>query len=328
MKTFQWTQASSVEQAIGQLDGQAVLKAGGVDLLDLMKEHLLEPARLVNIRNIPGLDHIEDDETSGLKVGPLATLGRLAEDPAVRRRYTALADAAGDAATPQIRNMATLGGNILQRPRCWYFRNEQFHCRKKGGEICYAYHGENQYHAIFDNTPCAIVHPSSTATALLAHRAVLEVTSANGKKEVPLEGFFILPDVDVHRENNLAAGEMITEIRLPAPPPGSRSVYLKQGEKESQDWPIADVAVVMERDGDRCKRASIVLGAASPVPRRAAEAESAVEGKRIDDAIAREAARAAMANAYPLEHNGYKVQIFETLIRRALLAAANDGAKA
>ena len=138
MNAFQWTEATSVEQAIGQLDGKAVLKAGGVDLLDLMKEHLIEPTRLVNIRNIKGMDRIVDDEKNGLRIGPMVTLARLDTDPAVRRRYPALADAAGHAATPQIRNMATVGGNLLQRPRCWYFRNEQFHCKKKGGQTCYA----------------------------------------------------------------------------------------------------------------------------------------------------------------------------------------------
>jgi len=329
MNAFEWTEASSVDQAIAQLGDGSVLKAGGVDLLDLLKEHLIAPKRLVNLRNIPGLDRIEDDEKTGLRIGPMVPLARLDEDPIVRRRYTALADAAGNAATPQIRNMATIGGNIVQRPRCWYFRNEQFHCKKKGGDLCYAQHGENQYHAIFDNSPCAIVHPSATATALVAYGATLELISAKGTRQVPIEEFFILPDADVLRENRLGAGEMITEIRVPAPAPQTRAVYSKQGERESQDWPIAEVAVVMERDGQRCRRASIVLGAASPVPHRAREAEAIVAGKRIDEALARAAARAAMKDAEPLANNAYKVPLFEVLIRRALLAAASgEGGRA
>src|SRR6185369_15147577 len=149
-------------------------KAGGVDLVDLMKEQIASPERVVNIRAIRELDYVKlDDGDGSLRVGPLVTLSRLSEEPVVRQKFAALADAAGHAATPQIRNMATLGGNLLQRPRCWYFRNEQFHCKKKGGQTCYAQTGENQYHAIFDNDPCAIVHPSGTATALVAYGAKL-----------------------------------------------------------------------------------------------------------------------------------------------------------
>jgi xanthine dehydrogenase YagS FAD-binding subunit len=321
MNAFEWTEASNVDQAIRQLGDKVVLKAGGVDLLDLMKEHLIEPVRLVNIRNVKGLDRIVDDPKSGLRIGPMVTLARLDADATVRRRYPALADAAGHAATPQIRNMATLGGNLLQRPRCWYFRNEQFHCKKKGGEICYAQTGENQYHAIFDNEPCAIVHPSGTATALVAYGARLELTGPKGKREVKAEDFFILPKVDVHRENTLGPDEVLTEVRVPPPAPGSRAVYIKQGEMESHDWPIAEVAVVMERDGDTCRRASIILGAASPVPHRATEAEDLLRGKRVDEALATKAAEAALDAADPLTHNEYKLPLFTALIRRALLAA-------
>jgi xanthine dehydrogenase YagS FAD-binding subunit len=327
MNAFEWTEASSVDQAVAQLgDKGVVLKAGGVDLLDMMKEHLLEPTRLVNIRNIRGLDKIQFDDKAGAKIGPLVTLAQLEADPMVRERYSALADAAGAAATPQIRNMATVGGNLVQRPRCWYFRNETIHCKKKGGDICYAQHGENQYHAIFDNDPCAIVHPSSVGTPLVAYGASLELTSSKGKREVLAEEFFKLPEVDVHRENILEPGEMITEIRIPAPASGTRSAYTKQGEKESQDWPIAEVIVVIEPDGDRVKRASIVLGAASPVPHRAKQAEAVVQGKKIDEALAREAAHAALADAQPLAENGYKVALFEVLIRRTLLRAAGGQA--
>lgn len=325
MNAFEWTDASSVEQAVGQLGPGIVLKAGGVDLLDLLKEHLVEPKRLVNLRTIPGLDHVEDDEKSGLRIGPLVTLAMLDSNSVIRRRYVALADAAGNAATPQIRNMATVGGNLVQRPRCWYFRNELFHCKKKGGELCYAQHGDNQYHAIFDNDPCAIVHPSAAATPLVAYGAKLELLSPKGKREVNAEEFFVLPSVDVHRENQLAPNEMITEIRVPAPTPGTRAAYTKQGEKESQDWPIAEVVAVLEMEGDRCRKASIVLGAAAPVPHRAKDAEAVVAGKRIDESVARQAAHAAMASADPLANNGYKVPLFEVLIRRTILAAASQG---
>ena len=329
MNSFEWTNARTVDEAIAQLGGNAVIKAGGVDLLDRLKEGLEAPQRLVNIRNIAGLDGIQDDAKEGtLRVGPLVTLARLASDPVVRSRYTALADAAGHAATPQIRNMATVGGNLLQRPRCWYFRSEQFHCLKKGGTRCFAIEGENQYHAIFDNKLCAIVHPSGVATALVALGARLELTGPKGKREIALEEFFITPEKNVRRENSLGANELLTEIRVPPPTNGLRSVYLKQREKESFDWPVAEVAVALACSGNRCSQASIVLGAAAPVPFRARGAEAALTGQGINPETAHAAAKAATSGATPLSQNAYKLPIFEAVIRRAILAAAavNGGA--
>jgi xanthine dehydrogenase YagS FAD-binding subunit len=325
MNSFEWTNARTVDEAIAQLGGNAVIKAGGVDLLDRLKEGLEAPARLVNIRSIAGLDGIQDDPKEGLRIGPLVTLARLASDSTVRRRYAALADAAGHAATPQIRNMATVGGNLLQRPRCWYYRSEQFHCLKKGGSRCFAIEGENQYHAIFDNKLCAIVHPSGVATALVALGAKLELTGAKGKRDFALEDFFIKPEQDVRRENTLGASELVTEIRVPAPADNLRSAYIKQREKESFDWPIAEVAVALACAGNRCSQASIVLGAAAPVPWRARGAETALAGKDINPETARAAARAALDGATPLSQNAYKVSIFEVVIRRAILAATTYG---
>jgi xanthine dehydrogenase YagS FAD-binding subunit len=249
------------------------------------------------------------------------TLARLDADPAVRSRYPALADAAGEAATPQIRNMATVGGNLLQRPRCWYFRQEDFHCLRKGGDRCFAQAGENQYHAIFDNDICAIVHPSAAATPLVALGAKIELTGPKGAREVLLEEFFVRPGQDVQRENTIRADEILTEIRVPAPAAGARMAYLKQREKDSFDWPLADVAAVLEMDGATCRRASIVLGAAAPVPWRAAKAEAALAGKPVNEETARAAARAAVDGATPMTQNGYKVPVFEAVVRRAVLAA-------
>jgi xanthine dehydrogenase YagS FAD-binding subunit len=321
MKSFEWTQPTSVEEAISLTVNGAAIKAGGVDVLDLMKEHLFQPTRLVDIREIKDLDYIKDDPKEGAKIGPLVSIAKLAEDPAINKRYPLLAHAALRIATPQIRNMATLGGNLLQRPRCWYFRNELTFCRKKGGEKCYAQEGENQYHAIFNNGLCAIVHPSGAATALVAYGARIEITSKDGKREVLLEEFFQPPTVDLHRENTLNPGEIITEIRIPAPSQNTKQHYVKQGEKESFDWPICEVAVLLENDGDTCKKASIVLGAASPIPYRAVESEKALVGKKIDADLARTAARATLKSATPLTLNDYKVPLFENLMTRAILAA-------
>lgn len=326
MNAFEWTNATTVEEALASHGEGAAFKAGGVDLLDRMKEGLEAPRRLVNIRNVKNLNWIADDEAKGLRVGPLVTLAELAISDIVQKRYAALAAAAGWAATPQIRNMATVGGNLLQRPRCWYFRSEDFHCRKKGGERCFALEGENQYHAIFGNQTCAMVHPSATAVALVALGARLELVSATGKREVALEAFFVTPDEDVSRENRIAAGELITEIRVPAPAAGLRSAYWKQTEKDSFDWPVAEVAVALEMDGATCRRASVVLGSAAPVPHRARAAEAALAGKPIDEATARVAAKAAVEGARPLGENGYKIPVFEAVVRRTLLMAAGGRA--
>lgn len=319
MKSFEWTNASSIDEAQSLHEKGSCIKAGGIDLLDLMKEHLIEPTRLVNIRNIKGLDKIEEKD-GGLVIGPLATLAQIADHPVVKAKFTALAEACGHAATPQIRNMATIGGNLLQRPRCWYFRSESFHCRKKGGEICYAQAGENQYHAIFNNKLCAIVHPSSAACALVALGATIMVKGEKQPQEVKLEDFFILPSDDLHRENKIADGELITEIRIAAPK--GKSFYIKQGEKESFDWPIAEVAAVIEKDGETIKSASIVLGAAAPIPHRAKETEEALIGKKFDDATLMEAAKAAMKKATPLEMNQYKLDLFPVVIARTIQACA------
>jgi xanthine dehydrogenase YagS FAD-binding subunit len=319
MQSFEWADATSVEDAIQLTIKGSAIKAGGMDVVDLMKEHLLTPTRLVNIRRIPGLDQITEDEKS-IRIGPLVTLTQLSENPIVQKNAMALAQAAGHAATPQVRNMATIGGNILQRPRCWYFRNEQFPCRKKGGEICYAQEGENQYHAIFHNSLCAIVHPSAVATPLIALGGKIEITGAKDKREVAIEDFIAPPTVDVKRENTLKEGEIITQIIVPKSL--AKSYYIKQGEKESFDWPVAECAVVMEMDGGNCKRASVVLGAAAPTPYRAKYAQDALAGKPVNADTARAAANGSMTGATPLHSNGYKVPLFKAIVARTILACA------
>lgn len=339
MERFAWQTARSVPEAAGltnttvaeamladpsqPADG-AVLKAGGIDLLDLMKERLLRPARLVNLREVPGLAAIEET-ADGVSIGALATLEQVATHPLIRQRYTALADAAGGSASPQIRHVATLGGNLLQRPRCWYFRSAAHYCARKGGDPCFAFVGENQYHAVFASYGCAIVHPSTAATALAAFGAHVVLTSADGKtRNLALSEFLIGPDADITRENTLRPGEVLTTVLLPSVPDSTRSVFLKQSEKPSFDWSIADVAVVLDRAADgRCQRASVVLGAAAPTPWRATQAEAALTGQVIDADLARKAGVAAIAGAAPLRQNAYKLPIFSALVRRAVLQAAD-----
>ena len=323
MIAFEWTNASSIDDAISQLNQKAIPKAGGIDLMDRLKEGLDAPSRLVNIRTISGLDYVKQ-ESGWLRIGPMVTLATIAEHPVIRQRYAVLANAAQKAATTQIRNMATVCGNLLQRPRCWYFRNEQFHCRRKGGDECFALNGENEYHAIFDNEICAIVHPSAAACALTALRAQVEVKSKNGTREIALDDLFVRPETDVTREHVLNPGELLTEIRVPAPSDATRSAYSKVGQKESFDWPLVEVAVVLETRAGVVSEASIVLGAAAPVPWRATVAEKTLAGKPLNEQSAREAATAAVQGATPLSQNAYKVPMFEAVVRRTILAGGQE----
>ncbi len=301
----------------------SVVKAGGIDVLDLLKEDLLAPATVVSLNAVTGLDTIVEDEGGGLRIGAMLTLARLADHPVLRRRYPILSDALQVSASPQIRNLATLGGNLLQRPRCWYFRAAEYRCLRKGGGHCFAISGENQYHAIFDNRPCAIVHPSTAATALVALGATVELTNAEGAvRRVLLEDFFVAPKRDIERENDLKPREILTAILLPPLPGSVRMAHLKQGERDSFDWPLADVAVVLDFDPRAsCKRAAIILGAAAPVPHRARTAEAALTGRRIDENVVREAGHAALDGATPFTMNAYKVPLFEALVRRGILKA-------
>ena len=300
-----------------------IVKAGGIDLLDLMKEGLVAPAKLTSLRGLADLASIEPQGDGGLRIGALVTLARLASDGTVRKLYPALADAAGDSASPEIRNAATLGGNLLQRPRCWYFRAAEFRCLRKGGGHCFAIAGENQYHAIFDNRFCAIVHPSTSATALIALGAEIELVDADGAaRRLALEDFFIGPDKDVQRENDLRPHEVLTAVTLPGAA-GVKTAHLKLAQKQSFDWPLVDIAVALDLGPDGvCRKASIVLGAVAPTPRRARAAEAALAGRLVDARSAAAAGRAALEGATPLAKNAYKAPMLETLVRRAVLQAA------
>ena len=318
------TVADAMKVSIDAAGGRetSIVKAGGIDLLDLLKENLLAPTKVVSLKDIAGLAIVEE-QAGGLRIGSMVTLANLAAHPVVRQRYPALADALQNSASPQIRNVATLGGNLLQRPRCWYFRATEYHCLRKGGGHCFAIAGENQYHAIFDNQSCAIVHPSTAATVLVALGARLELTNGEGAtRNILLEDFFVSPDRDIQRENDLKPQEILTAILLPALPASLRMAHLKQGEKDSFDWPLADVAVALDLDQEgNCKHAAIILGAAAPVPYRARAAENSLIGRHVDEAAATEAGHAALDAATPLTKNAYKLPLFETLVRRAVLKA-------
>jgi len=319
MRNFAYVLPQTLEQAgAAAKDKGAVLKAGGIDLLDMMKSEIITPPRLVNLLTVkdPALRAISAKD-DGLHVGALVTLAELAasvEAPPV------LAHAAGAAATPQIRNVATVGGNIAQRPRCWYFRSPTFPCSRKGGNTCYAQKGENKYHALFDNGDCAVVHGSSLSAPLVA----LDATVVTTKRKIPIEQFFVPTTKDITREHVLEPGEIITEIVVPQAARGWKNAYREAGERESQDWALVSASVALQVAGGKVSAARVVLGAVAAVPHRAAEAEQALAGKPITAQNALAAAEAAFAKATPMADNGYKVPLGKTILKRAILAAAGE----
>ena len=322
MNRFILAECTSIDAALAQLHDDAVVKAGGVDLLDRMKEGDEAPPKLVNIRNIAELRGIRETD-QGLTIGPLTTLAEISEHPLIRERYTILSDACGHAATPHIRNMATVGGNLLQRVQCWYYRSADFQCIRKGKEFCFAFEGLNQYHAIMDYTSCPSVAPSSAAVALLGLNAGVELTSAKrGKRTVGIQELYIVPEANPTKFTIIEPDELLTAIVVPKPAPGTRSAYQKYGEKESFDWAIADAGVVLEMDGNQCRRAVIVMGAASPVVRRSAEAEAALQGQPITEETARAAGKVSVQGARPLSMNAYKLDLFPVAVYRTVLLAA------
>ncbi len=295
---------------------ESIILAGGTDLLDRLKERLVKPGKLINIKNIDELNGIQNG--NGLEIGALTTITAIASDSQIAKMCPVLSQAAASIATPQLRNMGTIGGNLCQRPRCWYFRGKEYHCLKKGGEKCFAIEGLNKYHAIMGGGPCYIVHPSDGAPALQALDASIEIIGPQGSKTIKLEEFFQLPETNLERENILQPNEIITKIMIPQPASGTRSTYLKFREKQSLDFAISSVAAVLQVQGNRVNKARIVLGGVAPIPWRVEAAESALAGKSFSDSNIQKAADAAVADAFPMEYNNYKIRLTRNLVRRAL----------
>jgi len=326
VKSFRLLNPTTLDEAIALCadpkGGVTKLLAGGQDLLTEMKEHLAGPDRLVNLKSIPGLDAIEAG-AAGLRIGALATLAKIERDAGVRANWTALSQAAASVASPQIRSCATIGGNLCQRPRCWYYRMEEAHCLKKGGTECFAYGGLNKYSAILGGGPSYIVHPSDLAPALVALDAEVTLRSAKGERKLALEKFYVLPeDGGIEKETVLADGEIVTAITAPVPVAGMRSTYSKFKERDSFDFALSAVAASVVIAGGKVTRARLCLGGVAPVPWRVEAAEALLVGRTLDAQAAREAAEAALRGAEPLAQNGFKVPLTKTLIERALLSLA------
>jgi xanthine dehydrogenase YagS FAD-binding subunit len=313
MKAFNHVNAKSLAEVKTALaDGKSNIIAGGTDLLGRLKDNVLPtyPSTLINIKTIPGLDYVKE-EAGVLKIGATTRLAEIAANPVINQKYTALAQAAGRVATPHVRDMGTIGGNLAQLHRCWYFRKPEnrFPCVRKGGTTCFAMAGDNRYHSIFGVVnKCIAVNISDTAPALIALNAKIVTTS----RTIDAENFF---DVKMPSNTVLAAGEIIKEIQVPAPPAGAKSAFLKFAIRKSIDFPIVNCAVMVGGGTSR-----IALNAVAPKPYRAVKAEQAIAGKPINEANAEAAGLAAVEDAKPLGATKYKVQIAKTLVKRALLA--------
>lgn len=325
MRSFDYTRPSTLDETIALLDDQArqerhhpQLLAGGTDLLTLMKHEISTPDQLIDIKRLPELDDTITDSPDGVRIGALTTLGQIEEHPLIRESYPALADAASVAASPQLRNMATIGGNLLQRSRCWYFRSEYVDCWLKGGEDCPAREGENQHHALFGDSPCVSVHPSDLATALIALDATVNVRGSGGDRSLPLEDFFALPTDERRVEHVLNAADVILSLSLPGVPTGMRSTYLKAMDRKAWAFALVGVGARLLIEEGRITDARLVLGGVAPIPWRVPEAEAMLVGEEPGSGLFERVASKALEGATPLEKNEYKIALARSLVQRAL----------
>jgi xanthine dehydrogenase YagS FAD-binding subunit len=328
MRPFEFVSPTSKEQVATLLGDNAAILAGGTDLLGLMKDDVVTPSRLVNIKEIEALRGITYRAGNGLRIGALATIAELAGAKSELALYPALVEAANEAASPQIRNLATIGGNMCQRPRCWYFRNGMGLLPVAPNGKSMLVEGDNRYSAILGNDgPAYFVSPSTIAPVLIAYGAKIRLYSANaggsGVRELPLERFFVIPKSENQREHDLRPGEMVMEIVVPPPAQNLRVVTYEVRQKAAFDWPLATGTVALEMNGDTIANARVVLGHVAPVPWVSPEAGQALTGKSITDATAKAAGEAALAGAKPLRQNRYKITLAKVAVKRAILNAHN-----
>ena len=320
MIAFEYVSAQSVHE-VGELlaeDGKATgIIAGGTDLLGEIKQGTVRSSRLVGLQSIDNLRGMLFHER-GLLIGAMTTIAEVAEDEHIRSRYAVLAEACDTVATPQIRNVGTLGGNLCQRPRCWYYRSPLFDCLKKGGDKCFAHEGMNKFHAIFDTGVCPAVHASDTAVALCAVNARVLLMSVDGARMMPVEDFFVLPDDDATVENVLLSGEIVAEIVIPTASSNTQSIYLKAKERQAMDFALASVGLSLEVSEGVVSNARVVLGGVAPMPYRAYGAEKALVGAPAGEVDSESIGRLAAEGATPLTDNGYKVRLVSGLVSRAV----------
>jgi xanthine dehydrogenase YagS FAD-binding subunit len=322
LQKFSYKKAASIQEAVSAAarPGARIL-AGGTDLLGCLRDGVFTAETVVSVAGIPELKGIGPRTGGGLRIGALTTLAEIAGSQQVRESYRALAEAAAAVASPQLRNQGTIGGNLCQRPRCWYFRGD-FHCLRKGGETCFAETGQNQFHAILGWNRCYIVHPSDTAAALVALAARVTIAGPKGRRTIPLESFFVLPEVSILKENVLQPGEVVTEVLVDAPQPGTRSTYRKVRERGAFDFALAGAAIAVTLQEGKVRTARVVLSGVAPAPWRSAEAEKALAGQPLNAATVEAAALAAVKDAVALENNNYKIALTRGILEETLLGLA------
>ena len=327
MRPFEYASPKTKQQAVAMLgkDWSVAVLAGGTDLIALMKDEVVTPKRLINVKDIPDLHAVKAVKGSTV-IGAMKTLGELAEVPGWNKQFPILHEALSDAASPQIRNVATLGGNLCQRPRCWYFRNGLGLVPKDANGESLVLKGDNRYHAILGNDgPAYFVSPSTIVPVLVAYGATVRILGASGAREVELEKFYRIPTSEQAREYDLAPNEIVTEVVIP-PATGVKAGYYEVRQREAFDWPLATAAVVLTMDGTTVKTARVVMGHVAPIPWVSKEAAEALVGKSINDETAMAAANASVAQAKSLGKNKYKITLAKVAVKRAILNAAKGGA--
>lgn len=319
MPAFEYARPSTVGRAVAELSGaRARILAGGTDLLGCLRDGVFRPEKLVSLGDLAELRGITDTAAGGLRIGGMTPLAEIAEHPRVARAYPALADAAASVGSPQIRNQGTLGGNLCQRPRCWFFRGG-FECLRRGGAGCSAVDGPNELHGILGSHNCHAVHPSDTAPALVALEAQARIAGPGGSRQLPLEDFFVLPEQDVTRETILEEGELLTEIILPPAPAAMKSRYRKIRERQSFDFALVGAAVALRVQQGVVERARVVLSGVAMKPWRAVDAERILAGSAPNRERAAAAAAASVVGAEPLARNGVKVELARKLVEELLV---------
>lgn len=323
MKEFKLAQPRSLDQVTSLLAkgkyGYALM-AGGTDLLDEVKSGISTPDVLIDLKSIPDFSSIRTDKTS-VTISAMTTVADLAENPVIREKFPGLREAALSLASPQLRNVGTVGGNLCQRPKCWYYRDPDTVCRKKGGNRCYALRGRNKYHAVFGGGVCSIVHPSDLAPALISLDAEIMIYGPEGKTNmVKLEDFFTLPQKDVRKENLLEPHQFVSEVRIPLPKDGAKSTYHKLKERGTWDFAVVSAAVSGMVSHGVFSDLRIVCGGVATIPWRLKKAEDFIRGKKIEGAVIRQGAKTSLADAKPMAENAYKMDLLEAALEAAILS--------
>jgi xanthine dehydrogenase YagS FAD-binding subunit len=321
MNNFKYLQPKSLHDAgnlMLQNKNNALLFAGGTDALGLIKNNIVVPGNLVNLKLIKDLEGIKYTQGKEIRIGALEKIVDIADNPVIKEKFSVLAQAAKQIASPQFRNIATVGGNLCQRPRCFYFRGD-FHCIRKGGEICYAEAGNNKFHCILGGGPCYIIHPSDLAVALLSLDAKLSVYSGGKSKIIPVKDFFVLPKVDHTVENILKPGEILESVIIPEPEAGSRSIYIKFMERGAWDFAVVSIAAVIKKSGNSISKGSVAFGGVAPVPWQIDGLNKNLPGLSVDEDKIASFSKNYFSDAAPLEMNGYKIPLVRNLLKRILI---------